>query len=123
MLKHKFGFLFAPEDGAPAGSGDTPPDKKVASPAKTEVIEDEDDEDAVKLKAETSEALNVYRALQDPKKARVVIETLAREAGLFDGDKSKKQVRDEVESILAESLGEGYEFLAPKLGPAIKKDS
>lgn len=96
----------------------TPPAKVVKKNAAGEDIDD----DGMSEK-QRKEALSVYTALSDPKRARVFIETLAREAGLLNSDdkRSDKTKKSEMVEMLEESLGEDYKFLAPKLGPVFDK--
>lgn len=92
--------------------------------------EDEEEEAADKKKvkigkAEMKNAKNLYLLLKDPESAPKVIEVMAKRAGLLKDieDKSNKEIKKDAKSIVdifKEHLGEKYEFLADKLGPAIE---
>lgn len=80
-------------------------------------------EDEAKLDKRITEALQLLDALEDPKTARLVIENLAKQAGLIEGSSKKEQqkaVRD-IKSIIKEKLGPDNDWLSDKLGDAISE--
>src|ERR1041385_3423966 len=85
---------------------------------KEEETEEEDLDEPSK-----DEAFRLYKALKDPKAAPAIIAALAQQVGVFpQGQESKGEERQKVKdikSILADSLGPEYKFLADRLGPAI----
>ncbi len=102
-----------PKGTLPAdGSGDN------AENDGADVEEDEEDPEEV---AEREDAIKLFRALKDPEKGRKVLEILARDAGITLGEGTKKEQKNEIIEMLEESLGEGYTFLAPKLGPVLER--
>lgn len=69
------------------------------------------------------QAAQLFTALNDPEKAPVVIKFLAEQAGYtkVETKQEAKEIKDEVVEILKQHLGEDFDFLAPKLAPAIKQ--
>lgn len=74
--------------------------------------------------ANTQRAVDLFNALNDPQHASNVLEFLARQAGYelkAPQPAQTQQVKEPgIADLIAESLGEEYQFLAPKLGPAIE---
>ncbi len=65
----------------------------------------------------------LIRALRDPNSSAQVIDFIARQAGYTKIEtpiQAKAAARD-ITSLLEESLGEDFKFLAPKLAPAIQE--
>ena len=83
---------------------------------KTAPVEENEEE-----KAEAAEAVKLYRALNNPQSAERIIRILATEAGLLNGNETKREARDAIVEALEESLGEDHKWLAGKFAPAIKK--
>ena len=86
---------------------------------KEEETEEEDLDDSSK-----DEAFRLYKALKDPKAAPAIIAALAQQVGVFpgqgEGKTEERQKIKDIKSILADSLGPEYKFLADRLGPAIE---
>lgn len=84
---------------------------------------DTNEEDA-KLDERTTNALQLLDALEDPARARKVVENLARQAGLLDPGQTKQEQRQTVKSIkeiVKEKLGENGSFIASELGDALQE--
>lgn len=74
---------------------------------------------------ETRTAISLYRALSDPKQAKIVLTSLAAQAGLtFKQDDTREEKQEKVSSlrdIIKEELGDEYQFLAGKLGNVLER--
>ena len=71
-------------------------------------------------------AKDIFKALKDPDKAKILIKSLAESAGLLteksiDKKDDKKDAEDKILTYLKESLGEDFAPFAEKLGPGLKK--
>jgi hypothetical protein len=94
-----------------------------------EESEEEDEnageEDKDKLnEVQQKEANALYKLLADPATQKATLETLAKQAGLLGTQETKKEVKEDAETlvkILEDSLGENLKWLAPKLAPALEK--
>lgn len=71
---------------------------------------------------EIEEALNLYRAIKDPKKQTAAISALAKAAGLLNevpqNRTEEAAVKKDIKSLLKEKLGD-LGFLADRLGPVL----
>jgi hypothetical protein len=89
---------------------------------------DKEVEAAAEEKA-TNQAKELFKALNDPVQAPLFIDFLARQAGYTKGEIAKAAatkaetatLAEDTISILKESLGEEFGFLADKFAPAIEK--
>lgn len=74
---------------------------------------------------EQQTAKDLFLSLKDPATSKIVLKAMVEAAGLkLDGTETKeeiKEVKKSVEDVLKEGLGEEYDFLVEKLGPALKK--
>ena len=85
--------------------------------------EEEESEEEDLDEPSRDEAFRLYKALKDPKAAPAIIAALAQQVGVLPSSESKTEARQQVKdikSILADSLGPEYKFLADRLGPAIE---
>lgn len=81
----------------------------------------ESEETDEEIAEEAKEALKIYNLLKDPKQGKEVVRFLARQAGLeIKEGATEKEVRKNAADVLKESLGNEYEFLAPKLLPGLR---
>lgn len=71
------------------------------------------------LDQETQEAIALYNSLKDPEKGKIVIEMLAKRAGLVPGEQPTKTEKKTITQRIKESLGEENSILADALGPAL----
>jgi hypothetical protein len=74
--------------------------------------------------AQQKEANSIYKLLADPATQKSTLEILAKQAGLLGTQDTKKEVKEDAETlvkILEDSLGENLKWLAPKLAPALEK--
>lgn len=80
------------------------------------------DEDEVN-KEESTQAINLFRALNNPETGPKILKILAQEAGLLDGSskETKKEVAKSIKSVIKEKLGSEYQFLADRLGDALEE--
>lgn len=72
---------------------------------------------------EVTQARNLFRALKDPKTSSSVVAALAQQAGILAPPTTKVEEKEQnktIQALLQESLGKEYEFLAPKLAPALE---
>jgi len=84
----------------------------------------ENTEEEVELDERTSQALQLLEALEDPKRAKLVVENLARQAGLLDAKTTKTEQRQAIKGIketIKEKLGDNGSFLANELGDALEE--
>lgn len=98
---------------------------KTAEPEKTAET-DKEVEDTFEVDASQEEighALALHRALADPKSRAGIIAQLAEKAGYDLGSKKEvKQLSEDIEEILKESLGDSYDLLSgPQLAKAIDR--
>ena len=72
---------------------------------------------------DSAAAIQLYKALTNPKTSRGVLAALAEEAGLSIASKetTRAEAIQSATEVLRESLGKDYAFLADRLGPAIDK--
>jgi hypothetical protein len=87
-------------------------------------VEKPEDDDSPELDERTSQALQLLEALEDPKRAKLVVENLARQAGLLSGDMTKKEENKTIRGIkevIKEKLGDNGSFLANELGDALEE--
>lgn len=85
--------------------------------------EKEDDDKSSNLDERTVQALQLLEALEDPKRAMKVVESLARQAGLLQSDVTKKEQKETIKGIkdlVNEKLGENGSFFANELGDALE---
>jgi len=94
--------------------------KPVESAVVVEETKEEEKKETPSSDSETEMALALFRTLKDPAKSADVIRLMAREAGIIESPKQAEVVAKTIEEVVKEGLGEEYEFLAEKLGPAIK---
>lgn len=83
----------------------------------------EKEEEKSEVDERTLQALQLYEALEDPKRAMKVVESLARQAGLLEGDTTKKEQKETIKGIkdlVREKLGENGSFFANELGEALE---
>lgn len=84
-------------------------------------------EEAKDSPEDIAQALQLYKALKDPKTSGDVIEYIAKQGGFVKQaaaatDKTEvKEVAADLVDLLKESLGAEFEFLGDKIAPAIKK--
>lgn len=94
-------------------------EKKIEKP--TEKTQEERDADAL----EHAQALQLYKALKDPDQREGVIEFIAKQAGYsrlpIETKAELKEAKDEIKGALKEALGDEFDFLSDKLGPALDK--
>jgi hypothetical protein len=109
--------LWAPEEGAPSGSGD----EKKNEPKNTKLKIGSKEYEPKSAEA----AMSLYEALQDEDTGKEIIETLARRAGLLDKkdlepkkDETKKEAESRVAKALKKKLGKDYEKFSDAVGPA-----
>ena len=89
--------------------------KPKAAAAEVEGVDEEEAE-------ETKTAVELFRALKDPTRGKVVLEMLVREAGLnLDSKSDVKKAKNEILDILEESLPDNVKFLAKDLAPGLEK--
>jgi hypothetical protein len=100
--------------------GDTPQsDDEPGQVSDDDEIEQEDD----LSEQELAEARNLYKALKDPGTRSLVLNDLAKAAGITP-DSTKKEIKEAkkgIEQILKETLGEGYNFMIPTLSKALEQ--
>jgi hypothetical protein len=75
---------------------------------------------------ESKEALKLYKILKDPTNGPLVLEALAKKAGLLGKNTPEtktevKEAKKAIVDILAEKLGPEAKFLAPKIGEALEE--
>ena len=82
---------------------------------------DEDEDDLAE--DERDKAVELYKALQDPDKADLIIRAMARRAGITSDSTQKETEKAEktIEEIIEEGLGTEYKFLSKKLSTVIAK--
>src|ERR1043166_5329001 len=111
-----------PEESKPA---DTEVEEKPEVELEEEKEEKEEEPEEEDLdEPSKDEAFRLYKALKDPKAAPAIIAALAQQVGVFpgqgEGKTEERQKIKDIKSILADSLGPEYKFLADRLGPAIE---
>ena len=90
----------------------------------TEETEEPEPEADDMTEAEKVEAKNLYKLLKNPETSNLVLETLARKAGIISDTRPSTTTTEKVESmqeILRTALGQEFGFLADKLAPALEK--
>ena len=101
---------------------ETKPEEKSEEKTSEEVTEVKSDELS---EDETQVAKDLFKALKDPEAAKIVIETLAKSAGIKIAEiETKKEEKAAIKSIkdtVIAELGEDYKFLADKLGSVMEK--
>ena len=99
-------------------------EQQETSQEKTPETKEEPKEEPKEDADELEQGRTLIRALKNPEQAAFVIDFLARQAGYsktnVETKQDVKEAKADIEAILAQSLGEEFQFLAPKLGPAIK---
>jgi hypothetical protein len=112
--------------------------KAVASQDKSDVVlekegeekEEEQEEekepaDKIEVDDEHVQGKAIVQILKDPNKASAFIDFLARQAGYSKGEiKTQADVKEaeaDINKILERHLGQEFQFLVPKLGPALKE--
>ena len=110
---------------ATLGVEETTEETKV--PAETPVeetkAEEKEEEEIGEVDRDTLEALQLYEALKDPKRAKQVVASMAQNLGLFEAE-TKREVKASVKSIkdlVKEKLGPDNEFIAPILGELLEE--
>lgn len=113
-------------------SSSEPTEEDESSTTETEESPDKPKEGEVEpiefSEKQLNEAKEIYAALNDPNRGPVVAKFLAEQAGFkIDTSEPKKEEpveevkEDSVESLITESLGPKYSFLAPKIAPGIER--
>ncbi len=69
---------------------------------------------------EQTYARDLFKALNDPASAKIVVKALAEQAGLIETKQEEKVVVKTITDLLKEQLGDDLAFLGDKLGPAIE---
>ena len=111
----------APGDAKETKTGeDTKPsgDKKEEKPPTS--TEEKSDAEKELTPAEQKYANDLFRSLNDPASAKVIVKALAEQAGLIETKQEEKIVVKTITELLKEQLGEDLAFLGDKLGPAIE---
>lgn len=87
-----------------------------------ETEESEEDDDDLSDE-ETLKAKQLFKALKDPQQQGAIIEFLANRAGYqkVENKTEAREAKKDVKEQLREALGEEFDFLTDKLGPAIDK--
>lgn len=85
--------------------------------------DDEDEDDSGLTEEEQKQAKDLFIALKDPSKGRVILQAMADEAGITKTSTTveKKEAQKTIESILEAALGEHFPTLSKILGPALKE--
>lgn len=121
MYKWKLSYLMAEADEGSGGGGGDPGDKEEKVSKESESDADDDDEDDLD-DDDRKEAVKLYKLLKDPTSSKRVVAAMAENLGFkFSEVKKDDDTRDEFIEALKKSLGEDYDYLAPRLGPAIKQ--
>jgi hypothetical protein len=99
-------------------------DKKEDSSKKEEEEEKEDESSGEGEEDEFTEehlerAKQLYKALSNPATAKQVVEIMARNAGLIQGEQTEKKVVKTITDVIKDELGEDYKFLGAKLSKLI----
>lgn len=81
---------------------------------------DDDDDDGLSPE-EIKNARNFFKGLKDPEKAPVLIDFIAKNAGYskIETKTELKEAKRDINAILREKLGDEFEPLIEKLGPAL----
>lgn len=131
--RFNWGYKRVPNDETPEGGGDA--DTSAENEETTEETEETDDSEDEESGEENADDLSedeiknskeLFKLLKDPKTANMVIETMARKAGIMKDPpqtkaEEKKAVR-EVKEVLKEKLGpEYYALFGDKLSGALEE--
>lgn len=87
---------------------------------------DAPEEKEVEVDEETAEALQLLRALKDPARSTLVVEHLARQAGLLKPNeeltsKQEKQIKKGFREIAKKHLGDDFAILSEKMGDILEE--
>lgn len=95
------------------------PDEDIAE--QEEKDEEEDDDELTE--DEQKNARKMYLVLKHPEQGKILIEAMAKEAGIIPGatKEEQKQVAKSIAEIIAEEMGDEYKFLSGKLTNVITK--
>src|SRR5665213_606518 len=93
----------------------------IEAEAKPEASAEKKPDAATELTPEQQQyAKDLFLALNDPNSAKIVVEALAKQAGLIETKAEEKVVVKTITELLKENLGEDLSFLGDKLAPAIE---
>jgi hypothetical protein len=92
----------------------------------TEEVVETAEETEVEVDEETAEALQLLRALKDPTRSTLVVEHLARQAGLLKPNeeltsKQEKQIKKGFREIAKKHLGDDFAILSEKMGDILEE--
>lgn len=83
-------------------------------------LEEEVTDDEV---AEMDDAIRLFRALNDPKQAPIIVKAMAEKAGLLEAETKKevKEIKKSIKQVVKERFGNEFAFLADKLGEVLEE--